>query len=131
MPALNFMAEFASMIEDGDKRQTIRAPRRDGRPHARVGDTIKLYTGMRRPGCRLLREARVVMVKPVVIRSTDMDLGDRRLQAGSGNQYSDPDEFDNDFARIDGFDSFTAMAEWFDSVHGLPFEGVAIRWTND
>jgi len=31
-------------------------------------------------------------------------------------------------ARLDGFKSAAAMFDWFEKTHGLPFEGLLIRW---
>lgn len=56
MPALNFKKRFEPMIESGDKRQTIRAKRKDCRD-PKEGQTLYLYTGMRSKGCRKLGEA--------------------------------------------------------------------------
>ena len=53
MPALNFRAEFADAVERGEKCQTIRAYRKDGR-NPKPGDTLHLYTGMRTRACRRL-----------------------------------------------------------------------------
>lgn len=126
MPALNFSAQFATLVEDGDKRQTIRAPRKDGRPHCKVGDTIKLFTGMRTKSCRLLRTARVTGIDRVKINETDMQLNGR--QVFSTLHSRDADLTDNEFAENDGFDDFMDMAAWFEKTHGLPFEGVVIYW---
>ena len=53
MPLLGFKKQFAPLVEEGQKRQTIRAKRRDGRnPHA--GETLFLYTGLRTKSCRKL-----------------------------------------------------------------------------
>lgn len=127
MPALNFKAQFADDVQDGIKRQTVRAHRKDGRPHCRVGDTIKLYTGMRTKACRLLCEATVTSIQTVRIEPTEMFLDGKRLFATITSR-DDPTPTDNEFAEADGFDSFMDMAEWFRDVHGLPFEGVVIRW---
>ena len=126
MPALNFKAQFAEDVESGHKRQTVRAHRKDGRPHAKVGDTIKLYTGMRTKACRLLGEATVTSIKPVRIEATQMYLDGKLMLAGLCSR--DDPMTDNEFAEADGFDSFMDMADWFRDVHGLPFEGVVIRW---
>ena len=53
MVAYNFQKQFADAVERGEKRQTIRAPRRDGR-HAKVGDKLQLYTGMRTKQCGMI-----------------------------------------------------------------------------
>ncbi len=64
MPAYNFQSQFVGAILDGSKRQTIR-PRR--RRATRSGDVLQLYTGMRTKGCRLLRVADCMDVKPIQI----------------------------------------------------------------
>jgi hypothetical protein len=32
------------------------------------------------------------------------------------------------FARVDGFQDYPALLEWFQANHGLPFEGIVIHW---
>jgi hypothetical protein len=65
MPAYNFKARFCELVENGSKRQTIR--RRRARP-TRIGDTLYLYTGMRRPGARLLRTVTCLSVEPITMK---------------------------------------------------------------
>lgn len=127
MPALNFKAQFAEDVEIGAKRQTVRAPRKDGRAHCKVGDTIKLYTGMRTKACRLLAEATVTSVRKVRIEDCEMFLDGRRLPSAIWSR-DQTEPTDNEFAEADGFASFMDMAEWFQDVHGLPFEGSVICW---
>lgn len=127
MPALNFKAQFAEAVEIGEKQQTIRAPRKDGRPHAKRGDVVKLYTGMRTKGCRLLGEGRVTSVRKVEIEATSMKLDGRPLFAGLRHR-DQVDPTDNEFAEADGFNSFMDMAAFFDDLYGLPFEGEVIAW---
>ena len=43
MPALNFQKQFAPLVESGEKRQTIRAHRKDKRLPAKPGDIIALH----------------------------------------------------------------------------------------
>lgn len=65
MPMFNFKKQFADSVESGEKRQTIRA-RRKNRPQ--VGQTAYLYTGARTKACRKLGEC--------VIRATSFpDIG--------------------------------------------------------
>lgn len=126
MPALNFKAQFADDVEHGVKRQTVRAPRKDGRAHAKVGDTLKLYTGMRTKQCRLLGEATVTRIATILIEPTSMKLNGRQVYSSLSSRDDPPT--DNEFAEADGFDSFMHMASWFDDIHGLPFKGVVIYW---
>lgn len=126
MPALNFNTQFALAVETGTKSQTIRAHRKDGRPHCKVGDTIKLYTGMRTKSCRVLRTARVTRIDTITINAIDMQLNGRQIFSNLDSR--DADLTDNEFAKNDGFNSFTDMAAWFERTHGLPFSGVVIYW---
>lgn len=118
MPALNFQSQFAEAVERGEKRQTIRAPRKDGRD-PKPGETLHLYTGMRTKACRKLCERRCTSVTPVVIdyNSVQLNGGTYLLTAAREN-----------FARADGFADWTAMRQWFERTHGLPFFGFAISW---
>jgi hypothetical protein len=126
MPALNFKKEFAEDILIGKKRQTVRAPRKDGRDHCKVGDTIKLYIGMRTKGCELLRTGSVTHTEPIRIEPTGMYLSDQLLFASLHSRRNE--QTDDEFAKAQGFVDFMKMAAWFDDVYGLPFEGTVIYW---
>lgn len=131
MPALNFRKQFADDVECGIKRQSVRAPRKDGRD-PKKGDKLVLYTGMRTKSCRKLGEAVVTSVHDVEIRATDMAIDGRTLYTGNRDslgEHKDPDQFDGDFAQADGFDDYMDMSDWFADTHGLPFEGKLIRWS--
>jgi hypothetical protein len=126
MPALNFQAQFAEAVEYGHKCQTVRAPRKDGRPPCKVGDTLKLYTGMRTKGCRLLATVKVTRIDQVRIEATEMFINGRRLPSAIYDRHCE--QTDNEFAEADGFEGFMDMSAWFEKTHGLPFEGVVIHW---
>lgn len=121
MPALNFQKRFADAVESGAKRQTIRAPRRDGRPNATVGDRLYLYTGMRTKGCRKLGEAICTRRSKFVISpERTMFIDGVRMKRGGQAEYV--------FARADGFENALSMTAWFEQYYGLPFEGSLIVW---
>ena len=126
MPALNFCARFAEAVEYGEKLQTVRAVRKDGRPHCKKGDRIRLYTGMRTKQCRLLGEATVTHTARIRIEATEMFINDRRLP--SAIYARNCAETDNEFAEADGFESFMDMSRWFEEAHRLPFVGTVIYW---
>ena len=111
MPALNFMKQFADAVESGEKRQTIRAYRKDGLD-PKVGDTLYLYTGMRTKQCRKLGEVKCKSVEPIYLSWEGCDFTIHQER----------------WATNDGFDSFTHMLDWFEKTHGLPFEGLIIKW---
>lgn len=118
MPALNYQAWKARSVESGECRQTIRAYRKDGRD-PRPGETLYHFWGMRTKKCRRLLVAVCTEVIPIQIVSKHLirlngkplDLGDRIHLAG-----------------LDGFALLSEMFAWFEEHHGLPFDGLVIRW---
>ena len=118
MVAYNFQKQFAPLVERGEKTQTIRALRKTR--HARVGERVQLYTGMRTKACRKLVEPDpvCVAVERVVIDQFVVLVDGRALSKRAAN----------DFAKADGFLDFPAMRDWFKRTHELPFEGVLIKW---
>lgn len=129
---MNFQAQFADDVEAGRKTGSIRAPRKDGRD-PRPGDLLQLYTGMRTKTCRLLGEVICLRVRPVSIDYVCIILDGKELYGGDGPAYiggPDPEQYDNDFARADGFRGFGHMVDWFVATHGpLPFKGLLIQWS--
>jgi hypothetical protein len=112
--AYSFKSRFADAVASGAKRQTIRANGK--RRHARPGEALQLYTGMRTKDCRKLRDA-------VCVISTYCAIYDDRITTGK-HPSIDLDEF----AQRDGFADFTDMTDWFRETHGLPFIGQLIVW---
>lgn len=119
MPMLGFQAQFALLVESGEKRQTIRKFRKDGRD-PKVGDTLYLYTGLRQKGARKLGEATCIGADKILMARSGTNNAIHHL---FGSPF-----FMNELATRDGFKHVTAMFDWFDNAHGLPFEGLLIRW---
>lgn len=117
MVAYNFQERFADDVENLIKRQTIRAERKGRSRHARPGESIQLYTGMRTAKCRKLvnPDPVVWLVRPITIHSVGITL-DRT--------WARPDWF----AKSDGFKNWQDMRDWFGDTHSLPFIGVLIAW---
>ena len=118
MPALNFQARFAPLVERGIKRQTIRAYRRDGRNPA-PGSTLYLYTGMRTKNCRLLAEHVCKAARRLEFNSMGALAIDGVGVAGQGLERE---------AIRDGFRDFDEMQQWFREHYGFPFQGLLIQW---
>lgn len=114
MVAYNFQARFADAVQRGEKRQTIRSPRKNG--HAKPGDAVQLYTGMRTLSCRKLGDATCEISTYCAIREDGITLGN----------YPKVDL--DDFARADGFSDFENMKQWFRETYGLPFIGHLVCW---
>jgi len=118
MPILNFQKQFATSVKNGDKRQTIRSPRKHP---IREGDTLYLYTGLRTKNTEKLNE---VICDEVV----DVEIGLRRVDIAGGFFWIDHQTDLDDFAKEDGFKNYDDMRRWFKDTHGLPFKGTLIKW---
>ena len=117
------MAEFIGSKIYHPKRQTIRAHGK--RRHARPGDELQLYCGMRTKGCFLIGKARCIAAERIVIW-TGPDTISILLEKG---KLLGPRQL-RDFARADGFDDARDMLEFWKEEHGAPqkWEGVIVRW---
>jgi hypothetical protein len=123
MVAYSYKLRFADPMLDGIKDGTIRAPRQGKSRHARPGDAIQNYTGMRTQHCRLILKSVCVATFDVVLRwrpIVEVIIGDEKLPLG---------QFDV-FARRDGFGDFDDMERFWAEVHpGIRrFVGELIRW---
>lgn len=98
------------------KQQTIRAVGK--RRHARAGETVQLYYGMRTRQCFKIGDAKCLYVVPIVIGvlKTTLKFSDFVIDADA-------------FARADGFADAADMHAFWLKEHGIgKFEGVLIRW---
>ncbi|OJY33167.1 MAG: hypothetical protein BGP11_05445 [Rhodobacterales bacterium 65-51] len=124
MVAYSFQRRFAPRIEDGTKCQTIRAHRRR---HARPGEALQLYVGMRTRSCQK------IIPDPLCTSVERIRLAFDR----EGLIYSvivDRQPVDNldSFAVADGFGSIADMSKFWAAQHGddlVEFVGVLISWT--
>ena len=120
MTAYSFKQQFAAPILSGAKRQTIRA---DRKRHARAGEQLQLYTGMRTKQCRLIGRAVCQSVLPITLDFP------RNLVSVGGETFSGWFKLDR-FAISDGFDGWLSMREFWRVQHeGVSiFSGMVIRW---
>lgn len=126
MVAYSFQPRFVEPILARTKGGTIRAPRKDrnpfsGRPggHARLGEELQLYTGMRTQHCKLVARVRCVAVERIALR-----FGSSLVGFASRGLYRLEDL--DAFARFDGFADWPAMCAFWHPA--LEFEGWHIRW---
>ena len=140
MVAYSFKRFFAPQIEAGIKRQTVRA---DRRRHARPGEALQLFTGMRTRHCRKIRpDAICTSIEPVSILIVDgliqtILVADRLLDDAEMEQFAREDGFAPEhFNEPSGYLAATALENmetfWLDNhgvTHGAgPFHGVLIKW---
>lgn len=124
MVAYSFAPRFAGLVESGQKTHTIRKYRQGRSRHARPGEPVQLYTGMRTKHCRKL-----VDPDPVCLGVYDVSLN----FVGPGCAWLDGEIISNldAFARDDGFKGWSDMDGWWVETHATAlFDGVLIRWGN-
>lgn len=107
MPTLLFRPQFHEAVRSGEKRQTIRPPRK--RP-IMPGDRLSLRAWAGAPYRSKQRELRQAICERV-----------ERIEIGE-------DFADNAEAARDGFPNAAAMRDWFRVHHSLPFVGDRISW---
>ncbi|AGH31350.1 hypothetical protein TVVG_00001 [Tetraselmis viridis virus SI1] len=129
----NFKAQFVPAIRSGDKRQTIRAPRKSR--HVRPGETVHIYTGPR------FQPKKVGEAPCIEVVTIQLNLNDRTIQAHTEDESGavlqvwtrcgaiegqHPDRL----AQADGFKDWEEMRSWFAQTHGPAgeFRGVLIKW---
>jgi hypothetical protein len=118
MVAYNFKQQFVPLIEMGAKQQTIRSPRKR---HTQPGEAMQLYTGMRTKACRKLvtPDPLCISVEPLLMHDAwGIKLNDHWLTRDALTR----------LALADGFADWDECWRFFSAVHGLPFEGVLIKW---
>jgi hypothetical protein len=147
MGLYNFKPQFVPYILDGTKTHTIRAERRH---NDAPGKMMHLYTGLRRPGARLLMRVQCVKVEFVRIEA------DHRIRIGARMSLDDPNDIGGPghpggfleltadekislawsdgfrFPEIwrkrsgDGASTFDLMMRFWEGR--LPFEGLMFHW---
>jgi hypothetical protein len=121
MGIYNFQQRFVPMIMAGRKTHTIRARRANP---DKPGNTLHLYTGLRRPGAALLMRVPCTAVEEIEIGITP---GNGRVVRINGVAL---DHTESDaLAKRDGFKDFSDMMAFWDGR--LPFKGQIIHWRFD
>jgi len=133
MPAYSFQERFIPMILDGSKDHTIRKDRAGRSRHAKPGNRLYLYYGMRTKYCRKIGEAICSHVEHIEIADNSISVyGDDycfMLSPDACNEFAWSDGFRPDGSTIDHPDgAFDLMLRWWRQTHKLPFHGVVIYW---
>lgn len=124
--AYSFKPRFVAPILAGTKRQTIRAERTGRSRHARPGEEVQIYTGMRTARCKLIGKATCREVWEIAIHIPE---GMIKLGPGAGLRILHTRSEMDLFAQHDGFSGWSAMREFWWETHKVDeFRGVVISW---
>jgi hypothetical protein len=133
MVAYSFNKRFAEPIVCGHpttgivKRQTIRAPRKR---HARPGELLQLYQGMRTKDCRRIIAYQVC----TAVRPVRLCIARGYVQMVDTGEAFGTAAFLDNFASADGFLHWDDMQAFWKAAHEqaadpeMAFEGVMISW---
>ena len=126
MVAYSFKERFRLPILAGTKCQTIRA---DRKRHARPGEELQLYTGMRTKYCDLIARAPCIVVEPIRIRVRATTREPCSVETPSKSSFYRACALDA-FARSDGFDDWSDMIGFWEREHPdiEVFSGVLVMW---
>lgn len=137
MVAYSFKPFFAPQIVDRIKLQTIRA---DRRRHARPGEPLQLFIGMRTRYCRkIIADPICIAVSPIVIEIeygliTHISVDGHELSEGEMEAFARQDgfapEYYNEPSGMCGRSAIENMETfWIDNRGGRgTFQDVLIRW---
>lgn len=132
MPAYSFQEQFVPFILDESKDYTVRSERAGRSRHARPGEKIYLYYGMRTKWCRKIGEATCSWVEEITITEKGIivrEAEDRKLSEIECDEFAWKDGF-----RLEGttlarpINAFHHMLHFWRKTHKLPFKGVVIYW---
>ena len=128
MVMFSFKPQFVAAIQRGDKRQTIRAPRKR---NARFGDQLQLYTGPRMAP-RLIGTANCIGAGPVRLDfengGFEYSLEAEPTEAAVHVAGAAPGQLEN-FARRDGFADWNHMRAWWLATYDVQhFDGWLTLW---
>ena len=127
MVAYRFQKRFAPLILARTKTQTIRGHRKR---HARQGEELQLYTGMRTSFCQLIGKPTCSGVSKIhlsLFPSTVASFVQIHRWNGSVSISGDGLQ---DFAKKDGFNNWRDMVDFWQVYHqgAHEFDGVLIEW---
>jgi hypothetical protein len=130
MVAYSFKDRFGALIENGTKTHTFRVVT-PGRRHAKVGDELQLYTGMRTKACRLRKRTECVSSDHCLIEWTKSralahgDLWNVAIYLG-GRSVKDVDRW----IVADGFVNAADFRAYWEAAHPgiMSMQGICIGW---
>lgn len=132
MPAYSYKEQFIPFLLDETKDHTVRKERAGRSRHARPGETIYHYYGMRTKWCRKIGESICTWVQDITITEKGIYLReaeDTPLTPPERDKFAWSDGFRPEGSTADNpAGAFALMLRFWKQTHELPFHGVVIYW---
>lgn len=113
-----FKPQFALLVKDGSKRQTIR-------PLPKRMPVVGQHESWRKWKDRPYKSQQIELAQVELTNVRPITLVGFGVFIISGKDASWDEA--QEIARLDGFESLYSMMMWFHNTHGLPFEGILIN----
>ncbi len=126
MVAYSFQKQFVPAIYSHKKRQTVRAIGK--RQHARPGEIVQLYEGMRTKHCaKIIDDQKCLYVLPIqIVVAAPLILS---IAVYGYEDVANDRGYLEEFAKLDGFTDIESMHSFWLKHHGVGiFTGVLIGW---
>lgn len=121
MPAFNFMPQFAKAIKSGEKTTTFRQTLR-----AVEGDELQFYTGLRTKRAKKIGHGTCIEILKTYM-SEESILFENIENENDSREIEDLDLLD-EVARLDGFNDWRDMKEFFRDLYKLPCILYRYKW---
>lgn len=117
MVAINFQEQFAELVSQQKKQQTIR------KRYIEVGQSLQLFTGQRTKQCKKISEKDPVCIscQPITIARSFIKISEIGISFGARRK----------LALADGFLSADRFLDFFCPSKSDVFEGYLIKWRWD
>lgn len=127
---LMFDSHFASMVEAGTKRQTVRPI-----PKRRKIPTIGCELDLRRWEGKAYRSKQAKILETPLLAVAEIFVKENMLvihgNSSNGGPFCAPkpeESLTEKFAKADGFQCWDDFVSYIGAAYGLPFSGVAYQW---
>ena len=115
-----FKPQFAPLVLNGSKRQTIR-PMPVSLPKVGSIESWRQWSGLPyRSKQRELAKVRITAVEKIMITEEGICVGNELPRVLKMTE-------EWEMAKADGFNTLKDFVEWFNFTHGLPFTGILIK----
>lgn len=120
-----FQTRFSELVSNGIKKQSIR-PTRKRVPTK--GDIIECRERLGMPYRSKQRNLRRGIISETMWVCVSVQGLGISLPFVGAPKWKLPENQLDMFAQLEGFENWRELITWFERTHGLPFEGILVKW---